>query len=250
MLNKIVGILILIIFVISVGYFSFEYKNSILPLEKELEDEISVLLDNIEKETGVNFSAIKQVEFKWIAQESREGLTIKGKGFEAKGVTGEKGDKVESFFKDNIFEIDLYNITDGTVVGLKGYKKNNIVCTFARGATGYKKAVGQWIPSDPNKIDIEVRCGKLKGTEGISCITKAGEITLSEAEQIILESECANEGTLKEIRACNENTNTWWIDLDVYTKKENCSPACVVNVETRTAEINWRCTGALLPINF
>jgi len=42
---------------------------------------------------------------------------------------------------------------------------------------------------------------------------------------------------------CNENTGTYWINLDI--KKEGCNPACVINLETRTAEINWRCTGAL-----
>jgi hypothetical protein len=40
---------------------------------------------------------------------------------------------------------------------------------------------------------------------------------------------------------CNEGTGTYWIDLS--TKKEGCSPACVVDVKARTAEINWRCTG-------
>ena len=34
-------------------------------------------------------------------------------------------------------------------------------------------------------------------------------------------------------------------DLDI--EKAGCNPACVINVETRTAEINWRCTG-LLPM--
>ena len=40
---------------------------------------------------------------------------------------------------------------------------------------------------------------------------------------------------------CNEGTGTYWIDLNL--TKTGCNPACVVNVEDRTAEINWRCTG-------
>lgn len=43
---------------------------------------------------------------------------------------------------------------------------------------------------------------------------------------------------------CNEITGTWWIDLDV-EDAEGCNPACVINVVTNQAEINWRCTGLL-----
>ncbi|MFO7872751.1 MAG: hypothetical protein R6U26_03920 [Candidatus Undinarchaeales archaeon] len=42
---------------------------------------------------------------------------------------------------------------------------------------------------------------------------------------------------------CNENSNTWWIDLEPYEEKELCSPACIVYVENETEVINWRCTG-------
>lgn len=64
---------------------------------------------------------------------------------------------------------------------------------------------------------------------------------LSEAKEIAIKSECGNR--LKDTLICNGNTGTWWIDLDI--KKEGCSPACVINVETKQAEINWRCTGLL-----
>jgi len=62
---------------------------------------------------------------------------------------------------------------------------------------------------------------------------------LSEAKEIAMNT-C---GELKEIYFCNENTNTWWIDLDL--EKEGCAPACVVNVLDKSAEINWRCTGLI-----
>ena len=79
------------------------------------------------------------------------------------------------------------------------------------------------------------------------CI-KAGtdeKMGLGEAKEIAQNSECVQEGKLKEERFCNENTGTWWIDLDV--QKEGCNPACVVDVATKKAEINWRCTGGLIP---
>ncbi|GAG42906.1 unnamed protein product, partial [marine sediment metagenome] len=68
--------------------------------------------------------------------------------------------------------IDLYNIADGTFSGLEGYslmniwgKKEKAVCVVTWGATGYKEAEGQWIPPEPDKYDVTVKCGKLKKTE-------------------------------------------------------------------------------------
>jgi hypothetical protein len=66
-------------------------------------------------------------------------------------------------------------------------------------------------------------------------------MSIEEAETIAMASECGEIGTLKETSACNTNTGTWWIDLDL--DKPGCAPACVVDIESKTAEINWRCTG-------
>ena len=68
-------------------------------------------------------------------------------------------------------------------------------------------------------------------------------MTLEEARQIALASECVVNGTLEETSFCNAETGTFWIDLDI--EKPGCNPACVVNIVTREAEINWRCTGLL-----
>ena len=67
------------------------------------------------------------------------------------------------------------------------------------------------------------------------------EMGLTEAQEIAINSECGNQ--LEGSSMCNEDTKTWWLDLDI--EKEGCNPACVVNVETRQAEINWRCTGLI-----
>ncbi|MCK4805647.1 MAG: hypothetical protein KAS91_00475 [Candidatus Pacebacteria bacterium] len=69
------------------------------------------------------------------------------------------------------------------------------------------------------------------------------KLSLSEAKDIAFLGECGDR--LKDTYICNEVTGTWWINLDI--EKEGCNPACVINVETKTAEINWRCTG-LIPM--
>lgn len=75
------------------------------------------------------------------------------------------------------------------------------------------------------------------------CIKKeTGErLSLIEAKQIALAGECGDR--LKDTYLCNEDTGTWWIDLDI--EKENCNPACVINVVTKEASINWRCMGVI-----
>jgi hypothetical protein len=76
--------------------------------------------------------------------------------------------------------------------------------------------------------------------------TDSGErMSLTEAKHIAMASECGEQGTLKDTYTCNEDTGTWWIDLNI--EKEGCNPACVVNVATKQAEINWRCMGVVTP---
>jgi formate hydrogenlyase subunit 3/multisubunit Na+/H+ antiporter MnhD subunit len=69
---------------------------------------------------------------------------------------------------------------------------------------------------------------------------KVSNIDKQKAIDIASKSECVSEGALTDNIYYNENTKTWWIDLNI--KREGCSPACVV-YETGYAEINWRCTG-------
>lgn len=74
--------------------------------------------------------------------------------------------------------------------------------------------------------------------------TKCGSMTLEEAKEIALNSNCTEDGSLKPTYNCNEGTNTWWLDIDI--EMEGCNPACVINTETKESEINGRCTGLIL----
>jgi len=59
----------------------------------------------------------------------------------------------------------------------------------------------------------------------------------------IAESVCIKDGESLSRGYYNENSGTWWFDANLNSAPYGCSPACVVSEETRTAEINWRCTG-------
>lgn len=70
-------------------------------------------------------------------------------------------------------------------------------------------------------------------------------INYDDAVKIAAAGGCGENAKLKETYFCNEGTKTLWIDLDL--EKPGCNPACVINAETKTAEINWRCTGLIAP---
>lgn len=73
---------------------------------------------------------------------------------------------------------------------------------------------------------------------------------LREAEaRVIAEKTCikGGESLATDIGSYNENSRTWWFDANLNGMREGCKPACVVDEITKTAEINWRCTGLKLP---
>lgn len=106
------------------------------------------------------------------------------------------------------------------------------------------------VVSEPNgEAEINWRCtGALPPSEQ-ACVsgTTGVSMTLEEARGIAQASTmCASEGTLSGNAVCNEVTGTWWIDIQPRIQREGCSPACVVNVNSRTAEVNYRCTGLVM----
>ena len=70
-----------------------------------------------------------------------------------------------------------------------------------------------------------------------------------EAVAIARRSECAQKGAVGATGVYNENSRTWWIDFAPHARhaRPGCNPACVVSVDAGSAEINWRCTGAVAP---
>lgn len=106
----------------------------------------------------------------------------------------------------------------------------------APGAEGNESAPSGEEPSKDGEGSPEAAAEQQEG-EGL--------ISLAEAQQIALESPCMDEGdVLIEEYNYNNITQTWWFETNI--TKPGCSPACVVDEETLTAEINWRCTGLIV----
>ena len=111
-----------------------------------------------------------------------------------------------------------------------------------------------------NSVETKVcDCGEGECFDGTSCQliepearedeaclgSEGGSMFLTEAQALAQESSCLEEGLLGEGGFCNSNTGTWWLDFEPTEPKEGCNPACVVDIETEEAEINWRCTGLI-----
>jgi hypothetical protein len=70
---------------------------------------------------------------------------------------------------------------------------------------------------------------------------------LESEARAIAEKSCIKGGEALAGGVYNEITKTWWFDANLNATREGCNPACVVSEATKTAEINWRCTGLIVP---
>jgi heat shock protein HslJ len=61
----------------------------------------------------------------------------------------------------------------------------------------------------------------------------------------LAEVSCVKGGEALGAGTYNPNSKTWWFDANLNATQPGCNPACVVFEETRTTEINWRCTGLI-----
>jgi len=137
-------------------------------------DDVSNLLVNLEQETEIDFSDIQAVELTWMfeADTGVEEMTIQGKGFEVDGISNDQQNLITAFFETQGFEVDMYNVTAGTIVGLAGYKKDDIVCIYEGGVSG--GAAG--MDADPVIYYAKINCG-----QAIIPVMKTNEELIAEA---------------------------------------------------------------------
>jgi hypothetical protein len=91
-----------------------------------------------------------------------------------------------------------------------------------------------------NRTEQELNNGSASG--------KKSALTEAEA-RVIAEKSCIKGGEALSTGFYNEITKTWWFDANLNATREGCNPACVVSEKTKSAAINWRCTGLKTPDN-
>lgn len=99
-------------------------------------------------------------------------------------------------------------------------------------------------------IDFEIWRRNTRGSDVCTNSGNTASMTYTEAKRIAENSNCTSEGIIRDEgrEYCNANTLTWWLPFSsLSNSKPGCSPTCVVNINTKQAEINWRCTGLITP---
>ncbi|MFH0906780.1 MAG: hypothetical protein ABIC36_03500 [bacterium] len=149
--------IIVVMIILVVGAF-WVSKQTDFDEEEQIKDDIVVLLESLEKTSSIDFSDIQGIELKWNVEKEQgiEEISIDGNGFEVNSITGEQYQKIEMFFEEQNFDIDLYNVADGIFGSLIGYRKDQIVCVVV----GVSQLDEQGLPLEEDKRDAEVYCGK------------------------------------------------------------------------------------------
>lgn len=70
-----------------------------------------------------------------------------------------------------------------------------------------------------------------------------GEKMTQEQARKIAENTCIKGGEALGLGIYDSSSKTWWFDANLNAEREGCNPACVVSVESKKAEIDWRCVG-------
>jgi hypothetical protein len=124
---------------------------------------------------------------------------------------------------------------------------NQAACTEEAKICPDGSAVGRTEPNCefapcPSDLPTETSVQAGASCEGVPCPELQSAITEAEA-QVIAEKYCIKGGEALGEGLYNPNSKTWWFDANLNATREGCNPACVVSEETKTAEINWCCTG-------
>jgi len=106
---------------------------------------------------------------------------------------------------------------------------------------------GQWVKhGNPSSAKPEDRCGpaivqKTKDQlEDMSvCYSPNGNsMSYAQAKE---KAPAGCDGVLQEDHYCDDTTGMWWIDFVPTTPRKECYPACIVDVDTGSAKVDWRC---------
>lgn len=122
--------------------------------------EILFLLEELENNTDIEFSPVREKTVEWHTKEKAGYLM--GKGFEAESISVQRYNAIFSFFQAKGFQMSPYNLAAGTISESNGYQKGNIACVVIGGISGFQEAEDQWLPGESDKRDAEVGCAFLQ----------------------------------------------------------------------------------------
>jgi len=197
----IIAILIVIIVILISGYIIYQGLNK---EEVVQENEITTIFSGLKEYTKIEFSDEEDIELSWMVEkeEAIKEMIVNGKQIKTEKVTNP--DIIGKYFKDNGFEEDMYNVASGTVIGLIGYKKDNVICLVVE----KMRADGFSPEGDYVGEDVNIKCGYFnKLSEGLS----NGEIMDGETKNVKKDEEF-----LISLEANLTTGYQWNVDFDNY----------------------------------
>lgn len=113
--------------------------------------EITSLFKDMGDEIGFSFSKDENTTFDWLEKEGENinEKSLEGVGINLEEVSPNESTQINEFFKDLGFKPDVYNIASGTVSGVTGFVKDNIVCKVQTKVSNF----------DPDKNTAELESG-------------------------------------------------------------------------------------------
>jgi hypothetical protein len=116
----------------SAGYSWCEAKQKCLRVFEEFcADQVVDLVDEIKQATGITLAAKGEMNFEWGISDGKiwTKQTIPGVLYQIDDIKRADYEKIEKFFKDN-YQLDINNVADGVVGGLRGYYVDYMACTL------------------------------------------------------------------------------------------------------------------------
>ena len=123
-------IIVSIILIIAAIFFLI-FNNK----EVEEKDNISIFFELITQEKNISFSDSQNSTIDWkVVDENNNVIVIKkeGRSVQINKVEDTDSQKIDDFFKENGFELDIYNLADGPEGSIKGYRKDKMYCVITR----------------------------------------------------------------------------------------------------------------------
>jgi len=229
-----------VVFLVKDNYFQKSEQTSLPIKPQAIEEEksetsddnkpitIDTILEDVQRIVKWEGGQYSRATILWKTE--KEELKLDGIGYLFGDVMGskvlnEKHDALKVYLRDYGFEHDMYSA---------GSSPPGSERSILNGCELYIRDVER-----KGGTDMGFLCAKLPKD---ALVDESVPMSEKRARSIAETSECIEYGTLKETAFYNDNSKTWWIDLD--TDKTECNPACVI-FENEKVEINWRCTGLI-----
>ncbi len=129
-----------------------------IPDSSSEKDKIDELFQSLKESTQIDFSEDVAAEFEWATENSRQ--SISGKKIIAQ-TSLSSANTIDRFFYENSFNLDQYNLADGSVASLVGFQKDSLICKVLV-QSEYDEFS---LPTESTKTEVEIDCGILEKQE-------------------------------------------------------------------------------------